>query len=139
MPFVVLRVATVARAVERELTKRQRRAYDAAVQALRGEGCAAGGKRLASSTGDDYPMCQRSLYGNWRLITVYRQDGSIVIVDLSRHTKDESPIAVLAETFLGLSATGRRRSEQPPCCEDAAAPPALSDELEARLAELYGI
>ncbi len=135
MPFVVLRVPSVARTVD-QLSRRERRAYDAAVQALKGEGCRAGGKRLAALEDGDYPMCQRSLYGDWRMITVYRQDGTIVIIEVGQHTADGSPVASLAEMFPGLSATGRRRSEQPPCCEDAEAPPALSQELEARLAEL---
>jgi hypothetical protein len=70
------------------------------------------------------------------MITVYRQDGTIVIIEVGRHTSETGPVALLTEAFPGLSATGRRRSEQPPCCADAAAPPALSEELEARLAEL---
>jgi hypothetical protein len=61
VPFVVLRVPSVARVVER-LMRRERRAYDAAVQALKGEGCIAGGKRLAAVEDNDHPMCQRSLY-----------------------------------------------------------------------------
>lgn len=81
-------------------------------------------------------MCQQSLYGDWRMITVYRRDGTVVIIEVGRHASATSPVALLAEAFPGLSATGRRRSEQPPCCEDAAAPPALSDELLARLAKL---
>ncbi len=137
MPYTVLRVADLARAVE-EMSKRERRAYEAAVDGLRGEGCRAAGKRVASITADDYPMCQRSLYAAWRMVTVYRQDQSIVIVAVGRHTEAGSPISALSDSFPGLSATGRRRSEQPPCCEDEAAPPTLSDELEARLAELYG-
>jgi hypothetical protein len=63
MEFTVLRVPEVWRTVENELTKRERRAYDAAVEAVRGEGCRAGGKRLAAEDSGDYPMCQRSLYG----------------------------------------------------------------------------
>jgi hypothetical protein len=49
MAFTVLRVSEVRRTVENELTKRERRTYDAAVEALRGEGCRAGGKRLAAA------------------------------------------------------------------------------------------
>jgi hypothetical protein len=37
--FTVLRVPSVTRVVEHDMTKRERRAYDAAVDALRGEGC----------------------------------------------------------------------------------------------------
>jgi hypothetical protein len=103
-----------------------------AVQALKGEGCAAGGKRLAAIDEGDYPMCQRSLYGPWRMITVYRPppDESIVIVSVARHTDRENPNATLAEIFPGLSAVGRRRSDQPPCCDDPQTPPALSAEAD---------
>lgn len=45
MAYEVLRVASVGRTVE-GMTRHERRSYDAAVQALRGEGCRAGGKRL---------------------------------------------------------------------------------------------
>ncbi len=43
MAFTVVRAPEVRRTVENELTKRERRACDAAVEALRGEGCRAGG------------------------------------------------------------------------------------------------
>lgn len=138
MAFVVLVAASVLRTVEKEMTKRERRTYEVAVQALKGEGCQAGGKRLLSTGGGDYPMCQRALYGSWRMITGYRQDETILIVAVERH-HEETVAAMLADTFPGLSARGRRRSEQPPCCEEAAAPPRLGDELEARLASLYGL
>lgn len=84
-------------------------------------------------------MCQRSLYRAWRLTTVYRPDGSIVIVSLAPHTESQNPNATLAEVFPGLSARGRRRSDQPPCCDDAQAPPTLSAELEVRLADIFGV
>lgn len=138
MGFVVLVAASVRRVVDSDMTKRERRSYDAAVQALKGEGCRAGGKRLMSTGASDYPLCQRALYASWRMVTSYRPDGTIVIVAVQRHVAD-TVAAGLVETFPGLSATGRRRSDQPPCCEDATAPSALSDELEARVASLYGI
>lgn len=139
MPFAVLRVRDVRRTVEHKLTKRERRAYDAAVEALRGEGCRAGGKRLAAADAGEYPMCQRSLYGAWRMITVYRGDRSIVILAVDRHTETESPSATLAKSFPGLAVTGRRRSDQPPCCEGPDAPPVLGPDLEALLSDLFGI
>ena len=86
MAFVILRVAEVQRTVENELTERERRAYDAAVEALRGEGCRAGGKRLAAAGSGDYPMCQRSLYGPWRMVTAYLRDRRILIVAVTKHT-----------------------------------------------------
>lgn len=138
MPYTVLRLPSVRRTVAEELTKRERRAYDAAVDALKGEGCRAGGKRLVAVDDADFPMCQRALYGPWRMITVYRQDESILIIAVRRHA-EENVAAVLADSFPGLSPTGRRRSAQPPCCEDAAVPPTLSDTLEARVIDLYGV
>jgi hypothetical protein len=130
MAFTVLRVPEVRRTVENELSKRERRAYDAAVDALRGEGCRAGGKRLAAADSGDYPMCQRSLYGAWRLVTVYLRDGSILIVAVTQHTETQTPSAKLAKSFPGLAVTGPRRSDQPPCCEDPDAPPVLTQDLE---------
>ena len=138
MAFVVLVATSVQRAVETEMSKRERRSYESAVQALKGEGCRAGGKRLVAVDAADYPLCQRALYGSWRMVTGYRHDGTIVIVAVERHTTD-NVAATLAETFPGLSATGRRRSAQPPCCEDSAGPPTLSDELESQLVEFYDV
>ena len=133
MAFTVLRVPEVRLTVENEMTKRERRAYYAAVEALRGEGCRAGGKRLAAEDSGDYPMCQRSLYGTWRLVTVYLRDHTILIVAVTQHTETETPSAKLAESFPGLAVTGRRRSDQPPCCDDPEAPPTLTEDLEELL------
>lgn len=84
-------------------------------------------------------MCQRALYGAWRLTTVFLPEDKIVIVLVERHTPRENPSALLAEIFPGLSTVGRRRSNQPPCCDDPQAPPILSPELHADLAELFGL
>lgn len=140
MAHTVLRVASVGRAVA-AMTRRERQAYDTAVQALKGNGCRAGGKRLAATGAGDYPMCQRALYGTWRMTTVYRPppDSAVVIVSVARHTRLENPSASLAEIFPGLSAVGRRRSDQPPCCEDPQVPPALSADVESILLDLFGI
>lgn len=138
MVYEVLRVAAAGRVVA-TFTKRERRAYEAAVEALRGEGCAAGGKRLLALDGTDHPLCQRALYGTWRMTTAYRADTSIVIVAIGRHTRQENPNRVIADLFPGLSQTGRRRSEQPPCCEDAAEPPMLSPDLADSLAAIFGL
>jgi len=49
----------------------------------------------------------------------------------------ENPNAAPAEVFPGLSADGRRRSEQPPCCDEPQTPLALSAELDSILSELF--
>lgn len=137
MGYEVLRVPSVGRAVS-GMSGRERRAYDAAVRALWSEGCRVGGKQLVAADGADYPMCQRSLYGTWRLTTVFRSDRSIVIVAIARRTKRGNPSASLAAVFPGLSAVGRRRSKQPPCCEDPEATPLLSPDLESMLFDVSG-
>jgi hypothetical protein len=86
MAYEVLRVRSVG-AVVKTLRGDALKAYEAAVTSLKGEGCRGGGKRLAAQGGGDYPLCQRSLYGQWRLTTAYRGDGSIVLIALSEHTK----------------------------------------------------
>lgn len=139
MAFTVLRVPAVRRIVEQEMTKREQRSYAVAVEALKGEGCRAGGKRLAAIEGGHYPICQRSLYGAWRMLTVYRRNDAILIIGVQRHTEAENPAETLGEAFPGLSPTGRRRSEQPPCCDATGAPPILSVELEARVIDLFGV
>jgi hypothetical protein len=120
------------------MTKRERRDYDAAVEGLKGEGCVAGGKRLADTKCGDYAMCQRSLYASW-LTSVYLPDGTVVIISLAEHTESENPSAALAELFPGLSATGRRRSDQPPCCEEPSKPPELPPEVAEVLFALFGV
>ncbi len=139
MSFTVVRLPSVTRVVERELSQRERRAYDAAVEALKGEGCRAGGKRLAGTDMGDYPLCQRALYGSWRMVTAYLPDGRILIVEVSRHTAIDSPSARLAETVPGLSPVGRHRADQPPCCDDAASPPSVDPDLEKLLFEVSGL
>jgi hypothetical protein len=138
VPFTVLRVPSVGRVVA-AMSKRERRAYDAAVEALKGEGCRAGGKRLADVEGGDYPMCQRSLYASWRTTTVYRPDATIVIIAVAKHTETGNPSTTLAEIFPGLSGVGRRRSDQPPCCEEPTDPPALPAEVDELLFALFGV
>jgi hypothetical protein len=70
MPHEVLRTSEVAKAL-RMMSTREKRSYEAAREALRGEGCRAGGYRLAAAAGDDYPLCCRHLAYAWRMFTVY--------------------------------------------------------------------
>jgi hypothetical protein len=138
MAFRVLRVTSVARAVA-QLTTRERRDYDAAVTALRGEGCRAGGKRLMAQDRTDHALCQRALHGQWRMTTAYPSDGSIVVISLARHARRENPNAVLADVLPELSVVGRRRSAQPACCEDPARPPTAGPALSAALLDVFGV
>lgn len=134
MAHEVLRTPQVAAALRR-MSGRQRRSYEGARDALRGEGCKAGGYRLAAVRGD-YPLCCRHLVYAWRMFTAYLDDGRIVIVALDEHDRGHNPAAELSEVLPGLSTTGRRRSDKPPCCEEASDPPAMSDDLRELLSGL---
>jgi hypothetical protein len=128
MAFEVLRTPQVRRAVE-QMTRTERARYEAARDELRGRGCLAAGYKLASTDGGDYPLCARHLAYTWRMITAYLDDGRIAIVAVDRHTPENNPAAPLAEVLPGLAIVGRRRQDKPPCCEEAASPPSMNDEL----------
>ncbi|HEX6687122.1 MAG TPA: hypothetical protein VF085_00485 [Solirubrobacterales bacterium] len=135
MPHEILRTAQVA-TVLGGMSAREKRSYEAAVDALRGEGCGAGGYRLAAADGDDYPLCCRHLAYAWRMFTAYPRKKQVVIVALDKHERGHNPAADLAEVLPGLATTGRKRSAKPPCCEDAADPPAMNEELSELLSAL---
>ena len=137
MAFEVRRVRSVRRVVEKELSKRERQDYDAAVADLKGRGCRAGGHRLADVTGGDYPLCARHLYGEWRMFTAYPDSATVVIVAVDRHTESSNPAGKLSEVFPGLSPTGRRRSDKPPCCDDPSKPPQVSPALREALPNVF--
>ena len=135
MAYEVFRHPDVKPVVE-SMTKKEEQDYDAAVAGLKGQGCVQGGKRLMATGGGDYYLCQRSLYGDWRMTLAFHSDGRIFIVQVARHTDSHNPNQIISEVFEGLSATGRKRSQQPPCCEDPALPP-VSPETDAILNDLF--
>jgi hypothetical protein len=96
MALEVLRTPQARRAVE-QMTRTERARYEAARDELRGCGCLAGGFKLASKDGGDYPLCARHLAYTWRMITAYLDEGRIVIVAVDRHTHENNPAAPLAE------------------------------------------
>jgi hypothetical protein len=132
--FVVDDVARVATS----LNKIDRRAYDAAISGLKGEGCKAAGYRLAATDGEDFPLCCRHLANDWRMHTLFAKDHSVIVISLARHDKGHNPHQVLAEVFPGLSPVGRRKRAKPPCCDDSDSPPAMPATLGERLAGMFG-
>ena len=85
MAHSVFVVDTVAR-VATSLNKTDRRAYDAAISGLKGEGCKAAGYRLAATDGGDFPMCCRHLAGDWRMHTLFAKDHSVIVISLALQT-----------------------------------------------------
>lgn len=138
MPHTVLRVPSVRKTIDKA-PRKLRKSYETVRDELQRDGCSAGGYRLASTTGNDYPMCCRHLYGEWRMHTVFLEDQTIVIVSVDQHTKRNNPNAALAETFSGLATTGRRSENKPPCCDDPAQPPDLDESTREVLADLFGV
>ncbi len=133
MAFAVLRTPQVRDAVERQMSRTERASYEAARNELGGRGCVAGGYKLAATDGGDYPLCARHLANAWRMYTAYPDDARVVIVAIDQHLPQHNPVQSLAEALSGLATVGRRRQDKPPCCEDAATPPPMNDELRNRL------
>jgi hypothetical protein len=133
MAFEVLRTPQVRDAVAQKMSRTERASYQTARDELGGRGCVAGGYKLASTHGGDYPLCARHLANAWRMYTAYPDDARIVIVAVDQHTPKNNPAASLAEALPGLATIGRRRRDKPPCCEDAASPPPMNDDLRKLL------
>jgi len=134
---LVFVVDTVARAAA-SLNKVDRRAYDAAISGLKGEGCRAAGYRLAAAGGGDFPMCCRHLADDWRMHTLFAKDNSVIVISLARHGKGHNPHQVLADVFPGLSSVGRRKRVKPLCCDDPESPPVMPSALSEQLAGMFG-
>ncbi len=137
MAHLVFVVDTVAR-VAASLDRADRRAYDAAISGLKGDGCKAAGYRLAASDGGDFPMCCRHLANDWRMHTLFARDGRVIVISLARHTKSQNPHQILAEIFPGLSPVGRRKRTKPPCCDDPESPPVMAETVSEQLARMVG-
>jgi hypothetical protein len=87
----------------------------------------------AASRATTTRFCCKHLRADWRMFTAYLDDDHIVIVAIDRHTPRNNPAAVLAAVLPDLATVGRRRDDKPPCCDDPAEPPEMSDELRALL------
>jgi hypothetical protein len=118
------------------MSAREKRSYEAACDALRGEGCKAGGYRLAALDRGDYPLCCRHLTRAWRMFTAYPDEERIVIVALDEHERGHNPATELAQVLPGLASVGRRRSDKPPCCEEPDEPPAMNQDLRDLVATI---
>jgi hypothetical protein len=136
MAFEVLRTPQVRDAVAQRMSRTERASYEAARDELAGRGCVAGGYKLAATDGDDYPLCARHLANAWRMYTAYPDDARVVIVAVDQHLSKHNPVQSLAEILSGLATVGRRCQDKPPCCEDAASPPPMNDDLRALLDEI---
>jgi len=131
---VVRRRRATTAFLQRHLSAREFRRYLAYEDELKRGGCVYGGYRLLAADGGDFPMCCRHLFRGLRMFTIYAPDGEIWIPLVAPHTASSNPHAEIAEGVQGLSSVGRRRRDKPPCCDDPAQPPAMSEEARAFVA-----
>lgn len=117
-----------------------KRKFDRVVTELRQRGCEAGGIRMRADTGADHRVCERRFYRDWRLHLVFGDEDDIVISWVGRHNEDEDVHSDGAEAIPGLSAIGRRRDQQPACCDDLEDPPVDPDlvRLVNQIRPLHG-
>lgn len=120
------------------LRGKARRSFDAAVERLAAEGCAAGDYRL---TGEDIEhICALHLYGHHRALVAFPDDASIVVLLVGEHRADNPELDVYRDLYrqLGLREPTAKRTK-PPCCDESGKPPIdprLLDRLAATTKEL---
>ncbi len=85
---------------------------------------------MRAESGVDHRICERRFYRDWRMHLVFGDLDDIVVSWVGQHTEDENVHADGARDIPGLSAIGRARDAQPPCCDDMEEPPADPDLVE---------
>ena len=89
-----------------------------AVNRLKHEGCAAGDYRMRASDGSDAHMCGLRFYADWRMHIVFAEHNEIIVAWVGQHTDEENPHVDGAADVPQLADIGRRREDQPPCCDE---------------------
>jgi len=111
------------------LRGKARRSFDAAVERLAAEGCAAGDYRL---TGEDIEhICALHLYGRYRALVAFPDDASVVVLLVGEHLADDPELDVYRDLYrqLGLREPAAKRTK-PPCCNEGGKPPVDSELLD---------
>ena len=111
------------------LRGKARRSFEAAVERLAAEGCAAGNYRL---TGEGIEhICALHLYGRYRVLVAFPDDASIVVLLVGEHLADDPELDVYRDLYrqLGLREPATKRTK-PPCCDESGKPPVDSERLD---------
>ena len=129
MPFDVS-VARRADPLVKGLRGKPKDGFWAAIERLEHEGCRAAHYRMRAPDGTDAHICGLRFYGDWRMHLVFGEDDAIVVSWVGRHTETENVHVEGAEDIPQLADIGRRREDQPPCCEDPEDPPVDQDLVD---------
>lgn len=114
----------------RALRGKARDRFWEAVQRLEHEGCKAADYRMRAPDGDDAHICGLRFYGDWRMHLVFGESDDIVVAWVGRHSDQENVHIDGAEDIPQLVHVGRRRADQPPCCDEFDEPPADQDLVD---------
>lgn len=95
---------------------------------LEDRGCEAAGYRLAGA--ELGHVCCRHLYGNDRLLTVWPDDGTAIVILVAPHNSSLSGVYDQLVEALGIEMPADER-EKPPCCDQKGEPPANADRASA--------
>jgi len=111
------------------LRGKARRSFDAAVQRLASEGCAAADYRLSGEVVDR--ICSLQLYGQHRVLVCFPDDESVVILIVAEHRDSHPELDVYRSLYrlLELPEPSAKRTK-PPCCDESGKPPVDPDLLD---------
>jgi hypothetical protein len=111
------------------LRGKARGSFDAAVERLAAEGCAAGDYRL---TGEHIEhICAVHLYGRHRALVAFPDEESVVVLLVGEHAADDPDLDVYRSLYrlLDLPEPSAKRTK-PPCCREDGEPPVDADLLD---------
>ncbi len=102
----------------RALRGRAQERFWEAVQRLEDEGCKAAHYRMRAPDGGDAHICGLRFYADWRMHLVFGDHDDIVVAWVGQHSDEENPHIDGAVDIPELADIGRRRKDQPPCCDE---------------------
>jgi hypothetical protein len=114
----------------RALRGRAQERFWEAVRQLEGEGCKAAHYRMRAPDGGDAHICGLRFYADWRMHLVFGENNNIVVAWVGQHSDKENAHIDGAEDIPQLAHIGRRRADQPPCCDEFDEPPADQDLVD---------
>lgn len=111
------------------LRGKARKSFDAAVERLAVEGCAAGDYRLTGA--DIEHICAVHLYGRHRALVAFPDTESVVVLLVGEHVADDPDLDVYRSLYrlLDLPEPSAKRTK-PPCCREDGEPPVDADLLD---------
>jgi hypothetical protein len=119
-----IRATPIAKASIDALRGTARASYDRKREELAAHGCKAAGYRL-TGPGVGH-ICVVHLVDDYRLVSVFPDKSTVVVVLVARHTDSRSDVYRLLYRLLELDVPKQPRTK-PPCCEDNGDPPVAQE------------